>query len=156
MRNRKSPRLPGYDYTLPGGYFITINTKGGARFFGDIENGVIEHTATGRIAAACWQEIPTHHAHATIDAYIVMPNHVHGILWLDEDATLNNTALGIIVATYKSAVTRAVRQVRCHEGPLWHGRYHDHIIRTNESLERIRAYIAENPARWSEDKFYAE
>ena len=85
-----------------------------------------------------------------------MPNHIHGILWLEEDKTLNNTTLGVIIATYKSAVTRSVRQSGYHDGALWHGRYHDHIIRTNERLERIRAYIAENPARWDEDKFYGE
>lgn len=157
MRTRKSPRLHGYDYSLTGGYFITINAKDGLRLFGEIAESVMTLSAIGTIVAQCWQRIPTHHRHVTADIFVVMPNHVHGILWLEESLTENTCSLGVVVATYKAAVTRTLRKSGViDDGQIWQSRYHDHIIRTEESLNRIRAYIAENAARWPEDRFYTE
>lgn len=157
MRTRKSPRLQGYDYSLTGGYFVTINAKDALRLFGEIAEGVMTLSAIGTVVAQCWRDIPSHHRHVKADEFVVMPNHVHGILWLDESHTENTRSLGVVVATYKAAVTRTLRRSGVIDDcQIWQSRYHDHIIRTEESLNRIRAYIVENPARWLEDRFHTE
>ncbi|HTY36592.1 MAG TPA: transposase [Bacteroidota bacterium] len=164
-----SKRLKGYDYSLPGKYFVTICTKSRVNFFGVVEHKTMRLSQAGKIAGACWMEIPEHHDHVVLDEFIVMPNHVHGILVLisecsRSDVACNVTAtvggsfmsaispkqgsLGSIVRSYKSAVAN-----QCHRIGLddfqWQPRYHDHIIRDHNELSRIRAYIRNNPGKWS-------
>lgn len=148
---RKSPRLQGYDYTQSGAYFITICTYKRAHWFGHIEGGSMMPNQIGQIAADCWAAIPDHFAAVTLDVAVVMPNHVHGIIVLAG----GGVALGTVIGTYKAAVTRQIRR-ECSAPPttVWHTRYHDHIIRSEQALERIREYILYNPARWQADTFY--
>ena len=82
---RKSPRLQGYDYRQPGAYFVTICTAGRVRIFGEVVEDRVRLTEAGEVAAACWRAIPSHHPHVALDAFVVMPNHVHGILLFVED-----------------------------------------------------------------------
>ena len=79
---RKSIRLRGYDYTRAGAYVITICAHNRACVFGEIRGGVMQLNDWGQIGADAWAAIPDHFAHATLDAFVVMPNHVHGIVWL--------------------------------------------------------------------------
>ena len=148
---RKSPRLQGYDYTQSGAYFVTICTHTMAHWFGDCTGGAMVLSPMGRIAADCWAAIPEHFAVVELDVAVVMPNHIHGLVGL----TGGGVALGTIVGTYKAAVTRKIRR-ECSAPPatIWHTRYHDHIIRSERALERIREYILHNPARWHADTFY--
>jgi REP element-mobilizing transposase RayT len=147
---RKSPRLQEYDYSQNGAYFITICTHNRAHVFGRIENGAMVLNAIGRIVAACWDAIPKHFAGTDVDVFVVMPNHVHGIVVLPG----GGAALGTVIGTYKAAVTRQIRALASVQGKIWQPRYHDHIIHNERSLQRIPEYIVNNPSRWQEDIFY--
>ena len=80
--HRRSIRLRGYDYTQPGAYFITICTRQRAPLFGRVVDGKMALNAWGRIVWACWREIPHHFPHVELDAFVVMPNHVHGVIFI--------------------------------------------------------------------------
>ena len=82
-RRRKSIRLPGFDYSQPGAYFITVCTRNRACILGDVTEGKLRLSAAGRLAQAVWEELPQHYPHVQLDAWTVMPNHVHGIVILD-------------------------------------------------------------------------
>ena len=84
--HRHSIRLKGYDYTRPGAYFVTICTHERICLFGDVVNGKMELNEYGDIAQECWLAIPEHFANARLDAFVIMPNHVHGIIILTESS----------------------------------------------------------------------
>jgi len=177
---RKSPRLQGYDYSQEGAYFVTICTHRRAHWFGEVANYEMQLSEIGVIAQACWSKIPNHYPHVELDHFVVMPNHVHGIIVLHDlpDAIGNivgtpymvseNTSsettspqkhpiLGVIIGTYKAAVTRQSRLVSTSpEGKFWQARYHDHIIRDERALNYIRRYMQNNPAIWQKDIFYSQ
>lgn len=177
FRQRKSPRLRGYDYSQSGAYFVTICCHERQPFFGQIVAGEMVLNETGMLASQCWIDQPGHFPALELDLWVMMPNHMHGILILTDPAAIlptppdhptasnpNHTpagstrpSLGSIINTYKGAVTRSERLRRAEpELRLWQGRYHDHIIRSAADLERIRAYVMANPACWQQDVFYAE
>ena len=85
-RRRKSIRLPGFDYSQPGAYFITVCTRNRASILGDVTEGKLCLSAAGRLAQAVWEELPQHYPHVHLDAWTVMPNHVHGIAILKSDS----------------------------------------------------------------------
>ena len=151
-RQRKSPRLKGYDYSREGAYFITICTHNRVHLFGHIADDEMHLSPVGEIAVARWDAIPDHYPDVDLDTFIVMPNHVHGILLLTGKSDFK-TVLGRVINGYKGAVTAGV--CRQHLGIIvWQSRYHDHIIRGETDLNRIRQYVLTNPARWQEDTFY--
>lgn len=84
-RHRRSIRLNGYDYSQTGVYFITICTQNRECLFGEVVNGAMRLNGLGEIAQRCWNEIPAHFPHVKLDAFVVMPNHVHGVLWVVRD-----------------------------------------------------------------------
>ncbi len=160
----ESARLTGWDYRNAGWYFITICTQGKQHCFGRVINCEMHLSPAGEIAHQYLAEIP-HHAPATVDVFVVMPNHVHLILVLEGDVeTLQcnvstpimssisprSGSVSAIIRSYKSAVARWCHQNR-YEDFGWQTRFHDHIIRDQQSLERIRAYVHSNPAKWQED-----
>jgi putative transposase len=161
IHHRRSIRLRGYDYTSGGAYFVTANTHARECLFGQIAGGELDLNAYGQIALECWLDIPTHCPQADLDAFIVMPNHIHGIVVLVDDAARSSLtpvqerfgkpvagSLPTIVRLYKAAVTRRVNELRDALGmPIWQRNYYEHIIRDDESLNRIRAYIVSNPLR---------
>ena len=106
-RQRKSPRLQGYDYSNSGVYFVTICTHNRQHIFGSINNGNMMLSAMGHIASACWDAIPDHFPSVELDVSIVMPNHVHGIIVLPG----GGATLGTIIGNYKAAVTRLIRRL---------------------------------------------
>lgn len=149
---RKSPRLRRYDYAQEGTYFVTICTYQRACWFGNIVDGEMQRSSMGHIAAACWETIPDHYFGVELDCFVVMPNHVHGVIMLIG----NSVALGTIIGTYKAAVTRQIHSTYNRRPKrLWQDRYHDHIIRSEKMLNHIREYEQNNPLRWHEDTFYA-
>ena len=156
LRQRKSPRLRGYDYSSEGAYFVTICTHQRRHLFGSITDGNMCLSAAGDIAAACWRSIPQHYPAVELDAFVIMPNHVHGILFLHGDSGAFKTILGRVINAYKGAVTARIRSTQSDDGLVWQGRYHDHIIRDPESLSRIQQYVEKNPLLWSEDVFFAQ
>jgi REP element-mobilizing transposase RayT len=221
-RHRRSIRLRGYDYAQAGAYFITICSRDRLCLFADIVDNAIDLTPFGEIVTVCWEAIPQHFETAELDAFVIMPNHLHGIVVLDNGSdeyggvayqggvsqgtssegtacraptrggstSRPNPGVGAsverfgapvagsiptIVRSFKAAVTKAVnddpdRAAACraflinHFGPLspgriptlWQSNYHEHIVRSESSLEHLRAYIAANPARWVEDSLHPD
>ena len=171
---RKSPRLKDYDYSQNGAYFITICTYRREHSFGEIIDDEMYLSEMGKIAHSCWKQVPDHFPQVEIDAFIVMPNHVHGIILIgDQPASETNVgtryassaprpngaksgSLGAIIGSYKSAVTKQIRDFqKTSDTIIWQERYHDHIIRNIESLDKIRAYTVNNPALWDKDTFFS-
>lgn len=83
--HRRSIRLPGYDYSRAGAYFVTICAQDRACLFGDIADGVMRLNDAGRVVERCWHEIPIHFPHVELDEFVIMPNHVHGIIVIVEN-----------------------------------------------------------------------
>lgn len=178
---RRSPRLRDYDYRQNGAYFITICTHRRRYLFGQVVDDAMRLSAIGELAEAAWTTIPDHFPFMELDAFAVMPNHVHGLVVITSDSSSEYErrtryisslqpgsspkeqrangatagSLGVIVASYKAAVTRAVnRTIDKPPRPLWQERYYDHVVRNEEELNRISDYIVANPSRWQEDSLY--
>ena len=162
--SRRSIRLQNYDYSQPGAYFVTICTYKRECLFGHIEDGVIHHTFFGEIVCQEWSRSETIRQEIQMDVYVVMPNHIHGILLLLEHPTSTVGAhgraplhrsprsLGSFIAGFKSVVTRRINQTRGTPGsPVWQRNYYEHVIRSEDELQQIREYIIKYPARWVED-----
>lgn len=154
---RKSPRLKHHDYSEDGAYFVTICTSNRDYHFGDVAEGEMILNAYGHLATACWLLIPRHYQQVQLDFYVVMPNHVHGIVILNQGnlPVEKRRDLGHIIGTYKAAVTRQVNQLETSiVGSLWQERFHDHVIRNEADLNRIREYVVNNPKLWEQNTFY--
>jgi putative transposase len=152
--HRRSMRLPGYDYTRPGAYFVTICAL--THLFGRIRGEQMVLSPLGAIARECWEDIPNHFEYVRVDAYVVMPDHLHGILILRDYRNrvpaighVGPGSLGAVVRSFKSAVAARVHGVRgTRDHAVWQRNYFDRIIRDKTDLDRVRRYIRENPARW--------
>jgi REP element-mobilizing transposase RayT len=166
----ESIRLKGWDYTSPGEYFVTICTKGMVEWFGRVNGNVMQMNDIGDVARRCWIEIPQHHTDIALDEFIVMPNHVHGIIVINEHHGENRRdvagnvstgttpsispksgSLSAIIRSYKSAVTNWCAK-HGYDDFTWQPRFYDHIIRNDKSLNTIREYIRNNPAHWESDR----
>ena len=171
IHHRRSIRLRGHDYAGRGVYFLTICVANNRPLFGTVVNGRMALNDAGRIAARCWREIPSHFPHATLDEWIIMPDHVHGIIRLDNGTayrTPTTEAFGrpvvgsipTIIRSFKSAATKHIRTGTACRAPIWQRNYYDIIVRDERALNNIRAYIRNNPANWDvlrygEPRFYA-
>ena len=147
---RRSLRLPGYDYSQAGAYFITACIHNRAMLFGGVIDGDVRLNEMGTIVQQTWDDLPTHYHGINLDAFIVMPNHVHGIIIL-ADASERRHAIPEIVRGFKTFSARRVNERVGEPGALWQRGYYEHVIRNAKALDRIRAYIANNPARWADD-----
>lgn len=172
LRQRRSPRLQGYDYSQAGAYFITICTQDRIQLFGDVVEETVRLSQAGEIAQEALICIPEYWSNRIdLDAAVVMPNHIHAILLFvgtrfcvsentgpDErfsDVQKHPRKLGNVVNAYKGGVTRRIRAA--HDMPnlrVWQARYHDHIVRDESDLTRLREYVHYNRARWEADRFY--
>ena len=156
MKHRKHIRLPGYDYSTPGAYFVTICTRLFQCLFGQVSNGIIDLNNLGRLAHDCWTSIPDHYPTVAVDVFQIMPNHLHGILLFEEDGSSQriSPSLGNVIGSYKSAVTRQIHALPGHSKILiWEANYYEHIVRNEDSLQKIRHYIVNNPLRWELDTY---
>jgi REP element-mobilizing transposase RayT len=169
--NRRSIRLRNYDYRSAGAYFVTICTADRRCLFGEIPDAAVHLSACGHHVARCWQELPCHFSTVELDAWQVMPNHFHAIVVITTGPTdapsLPQTpaaprqgrisppsgSLAAIIGSFKSAVTRAARRTAGQPSlAVWQVSYFEHVIRNEDSLGRIREYIATNPLRWHLDR----
>ena len=170
-RHRRSNRLQDYDYSQAGAYFVTLCTHGRALMFGEVVDGIMRMNEAGQAADRCWLGISSHFPHVESDAFVVMPNHVHGILVITDGAVgaknfsplhdTNNPAhrptgtpsktIGSIIRGFKIGVTKWFRE-NTDTYTVWQRNYYEHIIRNEESLTRIRQYIVDNPAQWGFDR----
>jgi len=144
-----------------GFYFVTICAKNRKEYFGEIKNEEMVLNDCGEIANQLWLEIPNHFEDVKLDEHIIMPNHVHGIVILDNDDVGNaymrslpydrsKMKLSKILQQYKAAVTREIKQI--HHEFNWQKSFYDHIIRNDKSLHRIRKYIHYNALKWEYDQ----
>lgn len=168
--DRRSTRWRGFDYTSPGAYFITIATHRRARLFGEIIGGTMRLSAHGEVVRTEWYRSTTVRPRMALDAFVVMPDHVHGMVLLGETAWTDLTtrptrgwpaqldsspsgeapprgprpgSLGAFVGGFKAAVTRRINRARGTAGfPVWQRGYRDCVIRDVVALSRMRAYIA--------------
>ena len=154
-KERRLNRLHGFNYSSAGYYFVTINVHGREPVFASAVNGTTGLNVYGCFAERCWSEIPGHFAGCFTDEYIIMPDHVHGIIIIGENAYNEPSAgegpqyekLPVIIGSYKSAVSKLIHRSG-RKDFRWQKSYHDRIIRDQQELESIREYIRLNPERW--------
>jgi len=172
--HRRSIRLKGYDYSQAGAYFVTVCTQGRVCLFGGVVEGEMRVNVAGRMVEKWWAELSNKFPNVETDEYNVMPNHFHGIVVIvgadlrvcpeptgahDEITGAHTGApLPEIVQWFKTMTTNEyIRGVKTSRWPLcpgrlWQRNYYEHIIRNEESLNRIREYIANNPLQWEVDR----
>jgi REP-associated tyrosine transposase len=167
-RNRRSIRLRQYDYARAGAYFVTICTKGRECLFGDVVDGEMRMNAWGNTVRTCWDDLPRHYPRVNTDAIVIMPNHVHGVIVLADDyhdpvgaglkpapttKSVKRHGLPEIVRAFKTFSARRLNKIRGIRGiPLWQRNYFERVVRDPDEMNRIRQYIANNPARWTDDE----
>ncbi|MBI2487427.1 MAG: transposase [Deltaproteobacteria bacterium] len=164
----ESARLKEWDYSFNGYYFVTVCTKNQECLFGEVIDSEMILSEIGEIAKQYWLEIPKHFDEAKLDEFVIMPNHVHGIVIIKNDNNVETRhgvslqqrnqfskpipgSLSIIINQYKSSVTRRCRK-NGHSNFAWQSRFYDHIIRNENSLQKIREYINNNPIKWDIDE----
>ena len=178
--HRQSIRLKGYDYSQPGTYFVTLVAQNRERIFGTVEGNQIRLNKIGELVANCWLSIPKYFDIARLDEYVLMPNHFHGIINIDESYGKGEASLGIItspiesisgdasplqprgtqskslaaiIQNFKSIITRNVNRIYFEVGKkIWQRNYYERIIRNERELNAIRRYIHDNPLNWALDK----
>ena len=168
--HRRSIRLQGYDYTQAGAYFVTIVAQGKQSLFGQIAGDDVQLNDAGRMIQDQWQALSERFANVVLDTFVVMPNHFHGIVVIlgggeytrtvteGASASHKRSTLGRMIGAFKSLSTNAyIHGVHETGWPpfnrrLWQRNYYERIIRDESELSRVRQYIAENPARWAQDR----
>ena len=146
---RKPMRLEHHDYTTPGAYFVTACTIGRRCLFGEVVEGAMLPNDFGREVEAAWKDLPRYIGKLALDQFVVMPNHVHGILVLDDGAP----PLSEVMRAFKTFSAHRVNLQRGSQGAsLWQRGFYDHVVRNEADLARIREYIENNPAQWALDE----
>ena len=155
LPKRKNIRLKDYDYSSSGAYFITICTQNRRNFFGDVVGAIINRLSLskcGYVAENAIKGISNHYDGVAVDKYVVMPNHIHMIIFLNNH---DKNGRLVIAPTISTVIQQMKRHVSKQIGyPIWQKSYHDHIIRDEADYLRIWQYIDENPAKWAEDEYY--
>ena len=159
---RHSIRYDGYDYCSAGAYFVTICIQHRLPLLGDIQHRRLCLSSAGKMVMHRWNDLPNQFPSVAVDAFQVMPNHVHFVLWLQhqniEGAEV--PSLGSVVGAFKSMTTvdyiRGVRSAGWAPFPkrLWQRNYWERIVQNESELQRIRTYVETNPLRWHEDGLY--
>jgi putative transposase len=175
QKHRQSIRLRTYDYASSGAYFVTICAAQKMHLFGEIVDAQMQLNEFGQIVHEEWQASAIIRKEIALDAFVIMPNHLHGILWImtTDPSPVGATggsplhtlttkppktpgpaksSIGAMLAGFKSAVTKRINEARATPGvPVWQRNYYEHIVRNDTDLERIRTYIENNPAQWALD-----
>jgi len=179
LPDRQTARLKWFDYSQAGSYFVTIGTYKGHHTFGGVEDGKMSLNAAGWIAQAEWLKLSERFLGVQLDEYVIMPNHLHGIIIIPEGTTIANAperfrahmhrmaeeripqlkkpyqapTLGKIIGTYKGATARLIRLSGAIDF-AWQERYFDSIIRDDRALQAMRRYMVNNPQSWRDDRLY--
>jgi putative transposase len=178
---RRSIRYKGYDYTLPGAYFVTICTYKGKYLFGKIRDNEIQLNPCGRIAEGEWKRLERRFKYIDLDSFVIMPNHLHGIIIINDQplasrgaevgrkvsydqacnmgledmdpARLQPGSLGAIVRAYKASVTRRIHLSRfASDVAVWQRNYYERILRDEDELNHARQYILDNVMKWEMER----
>jgi putative transposase len=171
IHHRRSIRLKGYDYAQAGAYFITICSHQRQHVFGEIINGEIKLNPWGEIARVEWFKTAVMRPYVELyeDEFVVMPNHVHGIIWLNDEAGIRRRrvptnptekfgkpvagSIPTIIRAYKSAVTYAINGLENSRGCIvWQSNYYEHVIRNEKEFDLIARYIYYTPYNWQTDQ----
>jgi putative transposase len=171
-----STRLKNWDYGWNAAYFVTICTHKRKHYFGDIKNRKMQLSKIGEIAQKYWEEIPKQFNYAKLDTFVIMPDHMHGIIMIAKDTGAINRAstmemkssipggitgnknpmlyynLSRIIRWYKGRVTYEARKIQPNF--TWQPRFYDHIVRDERSFQNISEYILNNPLNWRNDQSY--
>ncbi len=160
--HRRSIRLQSYDYRSNGAYFVTICTHQRECMLGEIAADVFSLSGYGEIVAEVWCDLPDHYPNVELDAFVVMPNHIHAVIVIIDTVgaelssaptRAKHNPLSEIVRGFKAFSARRINELRNSPGnPVWQRNYYDHIVRSEKSLNAIREYILFNPARWASDR----
>ena len=168
--HRQSIRLKGWDYSGAGYYFVTICTHGRENIFGEMVDGVMVLSALGEIVREEWLKTAVLREYVVLGTFIIMPNHLHGILvfhnptqfpavgatrWVaqEREGTLQKGSLGSVLGQFKSAVTKRYDKVNETSGvKVWQRGYYERIVRNERELNAIQWYVENNPVRWAEDR----
>jgi len=174
MPNRKPNRLQGYDYSSPGYYFVTICTKDRFPWFGEIYNSAMILNESGSFINQTWKNIPNYYNNVYIDKYVIMPNHIHGIIHIQYNPANRPVGVGHcptptgrpptghygllskIINGFKNTVTKHIRKNMGIVSFQWQRSFYDRIIRSQNELYIVRKYIRNNPARWDKDERYGD
>jgi len=183
-----SNRLEGYDYGVNGCYYVTICTKDRKHYFGEIvgtndhpyqrnvNNNIetdnhpsLQRTHIGEMAERYWFDIPNHFPFVILDEFVLMPNHIHGILFFDKNDDVDNVEtddypsprqpdnfgrqsrnLGSVIRGFKSSLKRYANENNIDFA--WQERFYDRILRNNDDVANVRRYIIDNPVNWDDDE----
>jgi len=166
LHRRKSIRLKEYDYSQPGEYFVTICMYGRDCILGEIIREAMKLSPFGEIVEKYWEQISKYSQDVELDEYIIMPNHIHGIVVLTEPvgaihgSPLPTTRqqrrkmkLSKIIGRFKMIAAKEINLLRSMPGKsVWQRGYYEHIIRSEKDLNNIRDYIINNPFKWALDE----
>jgi len=172
IHHRRSVRLAGYDYSQCGAYFVTICTDNKKRLFGNIMDGKAQLNEIGVMVKHAWEWLPQQYQYVSIDEFVIMPNHFHGILIIND--VLNNSQravreqstravrepplhkpVGRLIGVFKTVTTKRFNETRHSVGEkIWQRNYYEHIIRNEDDYMRIFWYIQTNPSNWRNDKLW--
>ena len=153
VHRRKSIRLRDYDYAQDGAYFVTLVTHRRSLLFGEVIEGTMRLNRAGHLIANTWQWLSNRYPFVSLDSYIVMPNHLHGIIVIaDQPSGGSRTAptprkpLGWLVGAFKTVTTRQFNATESTPGqPLWQRNFYERVIRNADELDRVGEYIVANP-----------
>ena len=174
LPKRRTIRLINYDYSQDGLYFVTVCCQDKICRFGKVEDGVMVLNDAGKIAKQCWLDMPVHFPHIILHEFIIMPNHIHGIIEISHFVGAKNLSpeyetlfqspsktIGSIIRGFKIGVTKWFNNNRAKDfsplqksKPIWQRNYYEHIIRNEQSHQQITDYIINNPFNWGNDKYY--
>jgi REP element-mobilizing transposase RayT len=179
-RHRKPNRLHGYNYSSPGHYFVTICTRKKAPYFGEVKNEVMVLNEAGMATKKCWRDLPNHYWNCVLDEFVIMPNHLHGIVVIDNNhhnnagncfvgnghglvgnglkpfptmpiTMIKKYTLSEIVRGFKTFSSKKINKIQTDRFQ-WQKSFYDHIIRDKTALQKIREYIRMNPMKWDSDR----
>ncbi len=178
MRSRRSIRLPECDYAQDGVYFVTICTRRRECLFGKVNAGRVELTEYGQIVQEEWWRSTSIREELSLGEFVIMPNHLHGIVEMNARSTMEvgahgraplrapgvdgtrplhrpERSLGSFIAGFKAACTKRINERRGSPGrSVWQRNYYEHIVRDEDDLNRVRQYILDNPLQWELDEYY--
>ncbi|MFZ5364875.1 MAG: transposase [Patescibacteria group bacterium] len=173
----ESTRLKGWDYSSEAYYFITICTKNKKNILGYIKNGFVCLSKQGQLAINCWYDLPKHYSNCVLDYFVIMPNHIHGIIFIDNDRPRDAVETGfkpvstdgdgpidiragkkryLLSEIIRGFKTFSAKQINLYQNtigePFWQPRFHDRIIRDEKELYNKQKYILNNPLKWELDQ----
>jgi putative transposase len=159
--HRRSIRLKGFDYSRSAVYFVTICVQNRECLFGTILQNQMLLNDAGEMISAEWLALSSRFPSVILDEFVVMPNHFHGIIYISPDSS-DNPTLGQILGAFKSIVNNKyitgvnTQNWQPFDKRLWQRNYYEYIVRDDFGLQKIQAYIQNNPSTWQTDSLHPD